>query len=69
MQKFAEMAAKYIPTWEIIDYAYERKPDAPSGTARKLAARMAKVRRPEITVPVPNTLGQPEARGATLSGA
>lgn len=69
LQKFAEMAARYIPSWEIIDYAYEGKPDAPSGTARELAARMAKVRRPEITVPVSKTLGQPEARGAELSGS
>jgi 4-hydroxy-tetrahydrodipicolinate reductase len=69
LQKFAEMAARYIPTWEIIDYAYEGKPDAPSGTARELASRMAKVRRPEITVPISKTLGLAEARGAELSGS
>lgn len=68
LQKFAEMAARYVPSWEIIDYAYEAKPDAPSGTARELAARMAKIRRPELTVPVSRTLGQPEARGADLAG-
>jgi len=68
LQKFAEMAAKYIPRWEIIDYAYGGKPDAPSGTARELAGRMAKVRRPELEVPVEKTLGQREARGADLSG-
>ena len=66
LQKFAEMAARYIPTWEIIDYAYASKPDAPSGTARELASRMAKVRRPELEVPVVKTLGQPEARGAEI---
>ena len=27
LQKFAEMAAKYIPNWEIIDYAHENKKD------------------------------------------
>jgi 4-hydroxy-tetrahydrodipicolinate reductase len=69
LQKFAELAARYIPSWEIIDYAYEGKPDVPSGTARELAARMAKVRRPHIGVPVAKTLGQPEARGAELSGS
>ena len=68
LQKFAEMAAKYIPRWEIIDYAYGGKPDAPSGTARELAGRMAKVRRPELEVPVEKMLGQREARGADLSG-
>ena len=35
MQKFAEMAAKVIPQWEIIDYAHDDKLDAPSGTARE----------------------------------
>ena len=37
LQKFAEMAAKYIPQWEIIDYASDGKKDAPSGTVRELA--------------------------------
>jgi 4-hydroxy-tetrahydrodipicolinate reductase len=69
LQKFAELAARYIPSWEIIDYAYEGKPDAPSGTARELATRMAKVRRPDVGVPVADTLGLPEARGAELSGS
>jgi 4-hydroxy-tetrahydrodipicolinate reductase len=68
LQKFAAMAAKYIPTWEIIDYAYEAKPDAPSGTARELAQRLSAVRRPESAVPVAQTLGSPEARGADLAG-
>lgn len=68
MQKFAELAAKYVSSWEIIDYAYEAKPDAPSGTARELATRLAKVRAPEQAVPVEKTLGIAEARGATLAG-
>ena len=42
LQKFAEMAAKYIPHWEIIDYAHADKKDAPSGTAREMANRLAK---------------------------
>jgi 4-hydroxy-tetrahydrodipicolinate reductase len=69
MQKFAEMAARLIPQWEIIDYAHDDKIDAPSGTARELAARLARVRRPEPTVPIEQTVGHREARGATLSGA
>lgn len=69
LQKFAEMAAKLIPQWEIIDYAHDGKVDAPSGTARELAARLAKVRPPEPTVPVDQTVGPREARGATLSGS
>jgi 4-hydroxy-tetrahydrodipicolinate reductase len=68
LQKFAEMAARYIPSWEIIDYASDAKPDAPSGTARELAVRLGQVRPPEITVPVAETVGRPDARGAELSG-
>jgi 4-hydroxy-tetrahydrodipicolinate reductase len=69
MQKFAEMAAKLIPQWEIFDYAHDDKVDAPSGTARELAARLSRVRPPEQTVPVEQTTGDPAARGATLAGA
>ncbi|TSC29324.1 4-hydroxy-tetrahydrodipicolinate reductase [Corallococcus sp. Z5C101001] len=68
LQKFAELAAKYIPTWEIIDYAYAGKPDAPSGTARELAGRLGRVRQPELAVPLEDTLGAREARGTTLAG-
>jgi 4-hydroxy-tetrahydrodipicolinate reductase len=32
LQRFAQMAAKLIPQWEIIDYAHDDKKDAPSGT-------------------------------------
>jgi 4-hydroxy-tetrahydrodipicolinate reductase len=69
LQKFAEVAAKFIPQWEIIDYAHADKIDAPSGTARELAARLSKVRLPEPSVPVDRTIGSREARGATLSGS
>lgn len=67
--KFAEAAAKLIPQWEIIDYAHDDKIDAPSGTARELAARLSKVRHPEPTVPVDRTVGLREARGATVSAS
>jgi 4-hydroxy-tetrahydrodipicolinate reductase len=67
LQRFAELAARLIPQWEIIDYAHDDKLDVPSGTARELAARLAKVRHPEPTVPVERTVGPREARGATLS--
>ena len=68
LQKFAEVAAKLIPQWEIIDYASDAKVDAPSGTARELAARLSAVRNPSPTVPIDETVGSREARGATLSG-
>jgi 4-hydroxy-tetrahydrodipicolinate reductase len=69
LQKFAEAAARLIPQWEIIDYAHDDKIDAPSGTARELAARLSKVRRPEPTIPVDRTVGPREARGATVSAS
>jgi len=69
MQKFAETAARLIPQWEIIDYAHDDKIDAPSGTARELAARLSRVRPPELTVPIEQTTGERAARGATLAGA
>ena len=67
--KFAEMAAKIIPQWEIIDYAYAGKPDAPSGTVRELAGRLGKVRQPQVQVPIGETAGMPATRGGTLGGA
>jgi 4-hydroxy-tetrahydrodipicolinate reductase len=67
LQKFAEAAATLIPQWEIIDYAHDDKIDAPSGTARELAARLSKVRNPQPTVPIDQTVGYREARGVTLA--
>lgn len=69
MQKFAEAAARLIPQWEIVDYAHDDKPDAPSGTARELAYRLSKVRAPQPTLPVARTRGVREARGGTVSGS
>jgi len=69
LQKFAETAARYIPQWEIIDYADDGKKDAPSGTARELAHRLSAVRPSELTVPLEQTQGVPETRGARLGGS
>ena len=69
LQKFAEAAARLIPQWEIIDYAHDGKVDAPSGTARELAFRLSGVRSPKLTVPVADTVGPRETRGATVSGS
>jgi 4-hydroxy-tetrahydrodipicolinate reductase len=68
LQKFAEMAAKYIPHWEIIDYAYEGKPDAPSGTVNELAGRLGKVRAPQLDVAIDSTVGVRETRGGSVHG-
>jgi 4-hydroxy-tetrahydrodipicolinate reductase len=69
LQKFAEIAAKYIPQWEIIDYAHDDKKDAPSGTARELAARLSAIRHSELTIPLEETQGLVETRGARLAGS
>jgi len=67
LQHFALLAARQMPHWEILDYASDAKPDAPSGTARELADQWAKVAKPEWKLPVADTKGLKEARGATLN--
>lgn len=68
LQKFATMAAKYLPNWEIVEYASATKVDVPSGTVRELATRLAEVRAAQVTVPIEAIHGPREARGATVSG-
>ena len=68
LQRFAELAARYIPNFEIIDYAKDSKPDAPSGTGRELALRLGAVRQPAIGVPLDQVNGPDGVRGATLNG-
>jgi 4-hydroxy-tetrahydrodipicolinate reductase len=67
LQKFAEIAARYIPQWEIIDYASDNKIDSPSGTVRELAHRLSAVRPSELTVPLEQTQGIVETRGARMN--
>lgn len=69
MQAAALLAARHLPHWEVTDYAGAGKPDAPSGTARELAERLAQVRTPELERDPADTLGVPGARGATVGGA
>lgn len=65
---FALMAAKFVPSWELIDYAGAAKIDAPSGTVRELAEELAQVGRPQIEVPIEQTHGEPGTRGANIGG-
>ena len=69
LQKFAEMAAKYIPHWEIIDYAHSEKLDAPSGTARELANRLSKIQESQLDVLLEDVEGPKESRGVRLHGS
>lgn len=68
LQKFAEMAARYVPHWELIDYAGSGKRDAPSGTARELAHRLSSVGPSALDVPLDQVAGPDGARGARLEG-
>ena len=65
---FALLAAKHLPSWEVIDYAHAEKPDAPSRTTRELAEALGEVARNEQAVPVERTHGERAARGASVAG-
>ncbi len=65
---FALIAAKFLPSWEIIDYASANKIDAPSGTTRELAEALATVATNKLTVPIEQMYGPKEARGTTIEG-
>lgn len=66
LQKLALLAARVIPHWEVIDYATASKPDAPSSTARELAAKLSEVAAPKYEIPVARTIGPVASRGATI---
>lgn len=65
----ATEAARHLEAWEIVDLASAGKSDAPSGTARELAERLAEVRAPETGVPLEEIIGAREARGAQVAGS
>ncbi len=65
---FALIAAKHLPSWEIIDYAKAEKVDAPSGTVRELAEALGEVAQNKVAVSVEQTHGEKETRGATIGG-
>ncbi len=67
LQKCAELAAKHIPHYELIDYADHAKIDVPSGTARELAHRLAKARKPNLEIPLEKVQGPKESRGAAIN--
>ncbi len=69
LKHFAGMAAEHVPHWEIIDMASGGKPDAPSGTAQELAEFLGDRATNQLALPVEETLGSREARGATIGGA
>ena len=66
--RFSLMAAKYLPNFEVLDYAKTNKPDAPSGTARELAECLGDIRQPELGHPLDQIIGERELRGGTING-
>jgi 4-hydroxy-tetrahydrodipicolinate reductase len=65
----AVLVAPHLPHREIVDYASATKRDAPSGTARELAERVAAAGpSADGPVPVAETLGAVEARGTSVDG-
>ena len=65
---FSLLAARHLPSWEIIDYASAAKVDSPSGTVRELAESMGEVAHSALAVEIEQTHGPTEARGATIGG-
>lgn len=65
---FSLLAAEYLPSWEIIDYASATKMDAPSGTARELAEAMEKVKANKLGRQIKDVVGDSTARGAQVHG-
>ncbi len=70
MMAFAEKAARYYESVEIIELHHPRKVDAPSGTAQHTAARIAAARRSAGLGEMPDatTSEIDGARGATIEG-
>lgn len=67
-QVFATAAARYIKSWEIIEYAHDDKMDAVSGTARELAHRLAQQGPPQHVFAPDAFVGDCRSRGATVEG-
>jgi len=65
MMRFAEEAARHLPWVEIIERHHEHKLDAPSGTARTTAERIAAARS-EAPAPAKETESAPGARGGQV---
>lgn len=66
---FALVAARHLPSCEIIDYAGAGKVDAPSGTVLELAEALGAVRPSALAVPLDRTHGIPATRGASVAGS
>ena len=70
MMQFAQTAARFYESVEVIELHHPDKVDAPSGTAVRTASLVAAARREAGLGPSPDatTSGLPEARGAQVDG-
>ena len=70
MMQFAQTAARFYESVEVIELHHPDKVDAPSGTAVRTASLVAAARREAGLGPAPDatTSGLPEARGAQVDG-
>lgn len=68
--KFAQLAARFYESAEVIELHHPQKVDAPSGTAMRTAALIAEARRAAGVAPVPDATTQAldGARGAVVDG-
>lgn len=68
--RFAEQAARFYESAEVIELHHPNKADAPSGTATQTAARISLARLEAGLGPVPDATAQelPGARGAVVDG-
>jgi 4-hydroxy-tetrahydrodipicolinate reductase len=67
MMRFAEEAARFLPSAEIVELHHDQKSDAPSGTAIATARRIAAAR-PAAPAPKGGDDEHPGARGAEVDG-
>lgn len=70
LMKFAQEAARFFPSVEVVELHHPNKVDAPSGTAVRTARLIAEARREAGLPPSPDatTEGLPGARGADVDG-
>jgi 4-hydroxy-tetrahydrodipicolinate reductase len=68
--KFAQMAAPYFESVEVVELHHPNKVDAPSGTAQRTAQLIAQARRAAGSAPMPDatTKALDGARGADVDG-
>ncbi|WP_329091752.1 MULTISPECIES: 4-hydroxy-tetrahydrodipicolinate reductase [unclassified Streptosporangium] len=70
MMHFAQQAARYFESAEIVELHHPNKADAPSGTARRTAELIAEARRKAGSAPMPDATSTEldGARGADVDG-